>query len=259
MEVLDGILSTGESSRLHQSLVYRDQIAAQASSFTDIKQGPGTLAVYAILSQGKSAEQGEAALRREIARFRDEPVTAAELAEAKNELLTAALRGRETAEGHADAIAEAVIVDGDARAADRRLAEIAAVTPADIQRVARRWLRDEASGAVRYLPEEARNGATGDTIRTPRDRRSRAARRRRPMSRSSSRRPKASASHRRRRARRSCRRSPTPNVQHLANGLTVITVQNHRLPLVTVSLVVDAGQRRRSRTAAPAPPGSPPR
>ena len=167
MEVLDGMLSTGESSRLHQSLVYRQQLAAQASSFTDIKQGPGSLAVYAILSQGKSAEEGEAALRREIARFRDEPVTAAELQEAKNELLTSALRGRETAEGQADAIAEAVIVDGDARAADRRLAEIAAVTPADIQRVARRWLRDEASGAVRYLPEEARNGATGDTIRTP--------------------------------------------------------------------------------------------
>src|SRR5205085_2436477 len=152
---------------LHNTLVYRDQIAAQASSFTDIKQGPGNLAVYAILSAGKTAEQGETALRREVARFRDEPVTAAELQEAKNELLTAALRSRETAEGQAETLAQAVIVDGDPRAADRRLAEIAAVTPADIQRVARRWLRDEASGAVRYLPEEARNGATGDTIRTP--------------------------------------------------------------------------------------------
>ena len=63
---------------------------------------------------GQSAEAGEAALRREIARFRDAPVSAAELAEAKNELLTSALRGRETAEGRASAIAEAVIVDGDA-------------------------------------------------------------------------------------------------------------------------------------------------
>ena len=96
MEVLDGILSTGESSRLHQSLVYRDRIASQASSFVDIKQGRGTLAVYAILASGQSAEAGEAALRREIARFRDAPVSAAELAEAKNELLTArAARARD--------------------------------------------------------------------------------------------------------------------------------------------------------------------
>ncbi len=114
MEVLDGILSTGESSRLHQSLVYRDRVASSASSFVDIKQGRGSLAVYAILAAGQTAEAGEAALRREIARFRDAPVSAAELAEAKNELLTGALRGRETAEGRASALAEAVIVGGDA-------------------------------------------------------------------------------------------------------------------------------------------------
>ncbi len=48
---VDRLTSTSEvsllgRSRLHQTLVYRDQIAAQASSFTDIKQGPGSLAVY---------------------------------------------------------------------------------------------------------------------------------------------------------------------------------------------------------------------
>jgi zinc protease len=240
MEVLDGILSTGDSSRLHQSLVYTQRVAAQASSFTDIKQGPGSLAVYAILSQGKTPEEGEAALRREIARFRDTPVGAAELAEAKNELLTSALRGRETAEGRASAIAEAVIVNGDARAADRRLAEIAAVTPADIQRVARRWLRDEASGAVRYLPEESRGTATGDTIATP------ATVAAAPLT------PPANipiiqlASEADRIAPPAPGPEivppvPTPNVQRLANGLTIVTVQNRQLPLVTVSLVSTQG------------------
>jgi zinc protease len=240
MEVLDGILSTGESSRLHQSLVYTQRIAAQASSFTDIKQGRGSLAVYAILSQGKTAEEGEAALRREIARFRDTPVTAAELQEAKNELLTSALRGRETAEGQAEAIAEAVIVDGDARAADRRLAEIAAVTPADIQRVAQRWLRDEASGTVRYLPEEMRGTATGDTIQTPA---TVAAAPLTPPANIAVVQPAAEAD----RVQPPAAGAeivppvPTPNVQRLANGLTVITVQNRRLPLVTVSLVSTRG------------------
>ncbi len=240
MEVLDGILSTGESSRLHQSLVYRDRIAAQASSFVDIKQGPGSLAVYAILSQGKSAEDGEAALRREIARFRDDPVNAAELAEAKNELLTSALRGRETAEGQAEAIAAAVIVDGDARAADRRLAEIAAVTPADIQRVARRWLREEASGAVRYLPEEARNGATGDTIATA------ATVAAAPLVAPANIEIVQPASEAQRVAPPAPGAEivppvPTPNVQQLANGLRVITMTNRRLPLVTAVLLSTRG------------------
>jgi zinc protease len=240
MEVLDGILSTGESSRLHQTLVYRDRIASNASSFVDIKQGRGTLAVYAILAGGQTAQAGEAALRREIARFRDTPVTAAELAEARNELLTSALRGRETVDGRASAIAEAVIVDGDPAAADRRLARIAAVTPADIQRAARRWLRDEASGAVRYLPEESRNGATGDVIATPATIQTAAltppaniaivepapeAQRIAPPPPAAEIVPPV----------------PTPNVQRLANGLTVVTVENHRLPLVTAWLTSSGG------------------
>ena len=172
MEVLDGILSTGESSRLHQSLVYRDRIAAQASSFVDIKQGRGSLAVYAILAGGQTAEAGEAALRREIARFRDAPVSAAELAEAKNELLTGALRGRETVDGRASAIAEAVIVDGDAGAADRRLA---AHRRGDAGRhPARRpplAARRGAAPPSAICPRRARNGAARGRDRHRRDRR----------------------------------------------------------------------------------------
>lgn len=240
MEVLDGILSTGDSSRLHQSLVYRDRIAAQASSFVDVRRGRGNLAVYAILSQGQTAEAGEAALRREIARFRDAPVTAAELAEAQNELITSALRERETVEGRAETLAEAVLLAGDPRAADARLARIAAVTPADIQRVARRWLAEERSAAVRYLPEEGQNGAREDAITTaptvevanlvvppniriwepaPENERVQ------PPAPG----PEIAPS------------IPAPNVQRLANGLTVITIANNRLPIVTAGLVARGG------------------
>ncbi|HYN45991.1 MAG TPA: insulinase family protein, partial [Allosphingosinicella sp.] len=240
MEVLDGVLSTGESSRLHQSLVYRDRVASQASSFVDIKQGPGNLAVYAILAGGRTAADGEAALRREIARFRDTPVSAAELAEARNELLTGALIGRETVDGRASAIAEAVIVDGDPAAADRRLARIAAVTPADIQRVARRWLRDEASAAVRYLPEESRNGAREDAIGTAANVEAAAlavpahVRVWEPAPEAERVAPPAPGPE-------IVPLVPTPDVQRLANGLTIVTVERRALPLVTASLVAGGG------------------
>ncbi|PNA84110.1 hypothetical protein C1X23_27225, partial [Pseudomonas sp. FW300-E2] len=82
-----------------------DQLAQSAESVLDSKQGPGNLAVFAILAGGKKAEDGETALRREVARLRDTPVSAAELAEAKNEILTAALESRETAEGKGRTIA----------------------------------------------------------------------------------------------------------------------------------------------------------
>jgi zinc protease len=240
VELLDGILSTGESSRLHQALVYRDQIASSASSFVDLKQGRGSLAVFAILASGQTAEAGEAALRREIARFRDAPVTAAELAEARNELLTAALVERETVDGRASAIAEAVVVSGDPQAADRRLARIAAVTPADIQRVARTWLREERSASVRYLPEESRGSATGDRIATAAtvDTAALAAPAHiaivQPAPEAERVAPPAPGPE-------IVPAVPQPTTQRLANGLTVVSVPNRALPLVSIALVARGG------------------
>lgn len=241
LTVLNAVLSQGESSRLYETLVYRDQLAQTAETYLDTKQGPGNLGVFAILAGGKTADAGEAALRREVARLRDAPVTAAELAEAKNEILTSVLRGRETAEGKASTLAASVIINGDPRASDRQLAEIARVTAADIQRVARKYLRDERSAAIHYLPaESAPAGAKGDTvavastvqvaplaapanveIMTPAPEGERVA----PPAPGA---PVAAA-------------IPAPQEIRLANGLRVLVVEKHDLPLLTAALVATGG------------------
>ena len=87
--------------------------------------------------------------RAEAARLRDTPVTAAELAEARNELVASALRQRETVEDRANALGWSLINTGNAAAADREIADLQAVTAADIQRVARRYLTDQRSIAIR--------------------------------------------------------------------------------------------------------------
>ncbi|MEO9129975.1 MAG: pitrilysin family protein [Sphingomonas sp.] len=239
--VLNAVMSQGESSRLYETLVYRDQLAQSAETYLDTKQGAGNLAVFAIMAGGKSADAGEAALRREVARLRDAPVSAAELVEAKNGILTAALKGRETAEGKASTLAASVIIDGDPRAADRQLAEIARVTAADLQRVARKYLRDERSAAIQYLPaESAPAGTKGDTIViaptvvvTPLVAPADVAvvtpapdgERLRPPAAG----PAVAAA------------LPSPREFALPNGLRVITVEKHDLPLLTALLVANSG------------------
>ncbi len=151
LTVLDGILSTGESSRLYRSLVYEQQIAAQASSSPDFAQQAGYLSAYAIMAGGETPETGIAALRAEIAKFRDQPVTEAELTEAKNELVADALRNRETIDDRAQVLGQALIATGDAATADREIAAIQAVTAADIQRVANRYLTENRGITIRYL------------------------------------------------------------------------------------------------------------
>ena len=85
----------------------------------------GYLAPNAILAGGRTVEEAEAALAAEIERVRSQPVTAAELAEAKNELLAQALRQRETFSGRAFGLGEVLVRSGDPEAvgqAARRLA-----------------------------------------------------------------------------------------------------------------------------------------
>ena len=238
LTVLDTIMATGENSRLYRSLVYRDQLAQTADSSFDTRASTGNYALFAILAGGKTADAGEAALRREMARFRDAPVTAAELAEAKNEILTAAIERRETAEGKAFLLAQNVIVNDDPRAEEKQLAAIQRVTAADVQRVARQYFGDNQSAALRYLP--AAPGKTGDRVAlaptvvtrpltapadlavvTPAPTAQRIA----PP-------PPAAAV-----------AGTLPQVveQRLANGMRLVTVERHDLPLVTAQLVAIGG------------------
>lgn len=164
LTLMDAILLRGESSRLYQSLVYEQQVAADIGSNFDITAQPGIYALYAILSDGKTAEQGLAALKAEVAKMRDTLVTPAELDEARNELITAALEGRETSDGRADDLARSVILYRNARASDELLAKLQTVTAEDIQRVAKAIMDDTKSVTINYLPEAMQKGAPEATF-----------------------------------------------------------------------------------------------
>ncbi len=167
MLVLDAILSKGESSRLYQSLVYDQQLATQAQTSFGPTRDPGAISLVAIMADGRTAEQGVAALRAEAARMRDALVSAAELDEAKNQLVSDALRARETADGKASDLALAALVYGSPDRANTLLGDIQAVSAADVQRVARKYLDDNQRVAIRYMDESAQAGGAAETpIRT---------------------------------------------------------------------------------------------
>jgi len=167
LTVLDAIMSSGQSSRLYNSLVYDKQLAQSANTLNFGLEDAGFFGAQAIVAGGKKIEDVEAALAAEVARLRDQPVSAEELAEAKTEYLSGELSNRETAEGKGFAIGYALTSTGDPRWNDKLLAAVQRVTPADIQRVARQYLRDDRRVSIRYVDESTRPAQQAAEAATP--------------------------------------------------------------------------------------------
>src|SRR6202162_486459 len=62
LDLASNIMAGGESSRLYQTLVYKEQIAVQAAGFGAFSEDPNLFWAYAIMNQGHSAEEGEKSL-----------------------------------------------------------------------------------------------------------------------------------------------------------------------------------------------------
>jgi zinc protease len=140
LQLLNVILAGGESSRLNERLVKKERAASQLVPFFDERQGPSLALYWIIANQGVGADRLEALLEEEVARVRDQGVTPAELEKAKNQLRSGVVLERQTAFGVAEALQTAAHAHGDPAHVNRTLDAALAATPADLQRVARRYL-----------------------------------------------------------------------------------------------------------------------
>ena len=141
LEMLTTILAQGQSSRLHQRLVEREQAAVDAGAFAESGFDPGLLWVYAALPPGGDIAKAESLLDDELAKIARDGVTAAELEKARNLKLSAFWRGMATINGKARALGTYEVFNGDYRKAFDAPAAYAAVTAADVQALAKKILR----------------------------------------------------------------------------------------------------------------------
>ncbi len=153
----DSILSDGESSRLYQTLVYRQQIAARAAFSADLREDLGLLSFRVILASGKSVAEGEKALDAQIQEILENGVTKQELEKAKNQFLTGKLRELQTNNGKASALGEAAVLYGDAARVNTDLAKIQAVTADQIKAVLNKYIKGKKRVVIEDLPEAMKN------------------------------------------------------------------------------------------------------
>lgn len=152
LEVAASLLAGGDSSRLHQALVYRSGTARQVGVFSDQRMGPGLFTAYAIVASGHTPDEAAEGIRTGIRKLATGSIDAAELDKVKTQLLTDTLRQRQTAQGKAFALGQAALIEGDPAAVNTDLDALQAVTAADVQRVLATYVTGAHSVTIDYLP-----------------------------------------------------------------------------------------------------------
>jgi zinc protease len=140
LNVLSSILQGGDSSRLYQKLSKERELVAGISGFVDERIGPGALYISATVRPGQKSEEVERAIYEEIAKLQREPVAAWEMQKAKNVTRVGYFNGIRGAQSRAVALGMYTVKYNDPSIINTIIDKIDAVTPEDVQRVARRYL-----------------------------------------------------------------------------------------------------------------------
>ena len=152
LTVLDHVLSAGVTARLYQALV-ETQLAvdehASSSQFID----PGLFTIDATLNQGVAHETVEQAIYAVLDQLRTEDVTDAELAKAKNLILTQMIYLRDSPFGVVNAIGEAEAI-ADWKFYVDLPKQVEAVTAADIRRVINTYFTEDNRTVGYFIPKE---------------------------------------------------------------------------------------------------------
>ncbi len=159
LRIAASILSGGESSRLYQGLIRNLKIAQQADVDMELNTEGGRMSLIGVGSAEGTSEKLEKALLAELKKIQDGGVTAKELEKAKNQLISGAIRARETNDGKAIAIERSVAYLGNAKAVNDEVSKLQAVTAADIQRVMKQYFKDNNRVVIYYNQAKPAEGA----------------------------------------------------------------------------------------------------
>ena len=153
LDVLSSILSDGESSRLHQELIYRRQMALGAGTFYRTRLDPTLFEFTVEMKPGRSAAEGEAALYAVLDTLVKQGPTARELEKAKNLLEAAFVKSLKTNNGVGEQLGYYEHVFGDYNAMFKTIDRYRAVTADDCRRVAQRYFDPLQRTVVVLVPK----------------------------------------------------------------------------------------------------------
>jgi zinc protease len=215
LDMVSDVLASGKTSRLHKRLVYDEQLCTDVEAYEDPNEISGQFAIMATAKPGGDNAKIEKAIDEEVARFLAKGPTADELQRVKANNIASFVRGLERVGGFggkSDILAMNETFRGDPTFYQTNLNYVRGATTKDLVGAARRWLTDDVYIlTVEPFPqfETTESKVDRSTLPTPG--------------------PPPPV------------RFPTMQRDTLANGLKLVLAERHSVPVVYLSMMIDAG------------------
>ncbi|HEV3142277.1 MAG TPA: pitrilysin family protein, partial [Gemmataceae bacterium] len=211
-DVIEYLLTGGKTGRLYRQLVIEQEIAGEVNCSNQVNRLPGCFIIQLEVMKGKDRKKAEQALLHELRELAEKPVDEAELKRAKRSIIAKTIFDREGVHELADSIVNTVAVT-DLSYLKTYLPRLEAVTAAEIQAVAKKYFDPQKRVVVWSVPDSGQEA------------------------------PKKKDAPPKKPQRLQPHQKPAPAVrqaldlknvkrQVLDNGLTLLLLEHHRLPIV---------------------------
>jgi zinc protease len=213
LDLLATVAAGGKDSRFYRRLVLNDKIAADVMVHNRTPELAGEFRIQVTANPGVGLDRIEAVCNEEMAKLLRDGPTAAELERARTRMLSSMIRNMERVGGFggtSDLLAQSEAFSGSPDAWKKDVARYRSATPAQVKDAARRWLSD-GDFTLEILPF-GKYAASGTPVTAL---------------------PEATAT--------VSKGFGKLERAKLSNGITVMLVERHATPTVSVALTLDAG------------------
>ncbi len=153
LDVLSGVLGLGESGRLYQNLFFEKSLVTDASAGLYVPRDPGMFYAQVDFEKPEQTEEVTRQMVLELKRAKEIPPSAQELSRVITNAESERMYASQTADGMASRLGFLRFIMGDLHHDREYLDLLRAVSPEDVQEVARKYLEPNRMSGVLMFPE----------------------------------------------------------------------------------------------------------
>ena len=154
VDMLNTLLSDGQSSRLNKAVVDEQQLAIFCGAFSFALEHPGLTLAFAMANMGIDPSEVENAMNTEVERVQKELITEREYQKLRNQVENGFVSSNSTMAGIAESLANYHMYFGDANLINTEIERYLAVSREDIMEAAKKYYTPENRVVLYFLYDE---------------------------------------------------------------------------------------------------------